>query len=295
MTVRISSFQSSPATTFELEADVAGVDPSYGSHGRWRVRFYLRAENGPGGSSGSGYFGSGTQIGRYGNSNSEFGRRSGNPFLPSGVANGAQRWRVGPFDEYVNANSDGFYSGGSSSLPLRMDLDYGSVDVSPASAFVMGRIAREPGKSPTPSLSVVSATSITATWSAAERGNDDIDNYQIQMAENSSFTDAATASAGTDRSYTSVSRTPGTKVYVRVRAHNGDGYGYAWCTDVLQRQHYFCGCDMVRTFWFRFGLRSPVLNKLFDVGCSDGRPWHVSHLHVDGPHPWGYLLRPGSR
>jgi hypothetical protein len=227
MTVRITSFQSSPATTFELEADVVETTPDYGDHGRWRVRFYLNAENGPGGSSGSGYFGSGTQIGRYGNSNAEFDRHSGNPFLPSGVANGARRWREGPTYEYVNANSNGFYSGDSSGLPLRMDIDYGSVDVSPDGYVIMGRISREPGMTPSPNFSGIVSNGVTVSWDAAERGNSNIDNYQVQFSESSSFSDADTASTGTTRFYTSTSRRPGNKYYVRVRAHSNDGYG-AW-------------------------------------------------------------------
>lgn len=104
MTDRISYTSSSPATTFTVEGDLyaQSVAGNYSV-----VRCYLRAMNGPGGSTGSFYGGAGYQAGHI-DGVKEFARRSASSnFLPSGYANGATRWRMGPYDVQVPHNSDG--------------------------------------------------------------------------------------------------------------------------------------------------------------------------------------------
>lgn len=118
-TVRISEVNSGPATTFQVEGDLL----SQSIPGNYSVvRCYLVAKNGPGGSSGSGYFGAGVQYGTIAGVK-EFARRSANPFLPSGVTDGATRWRLGPYDVQVPHNSDGTRA----PITFGMVLDYGNI------------------------------------------------------------------------------------------------------------------------------------------------------------------------
>jgi len=227
MTDRISSFQSSPATTFYLEGDVVETQASYGDHGRWRVRLYLRAMNGPGGSTGSFYGGSGYQDGRI-NGGIVITHGPVAPFLPSGYANGATRWRDGPVDWWVNANSNGYWSGSSTSLPLQMGLDYGSIETVVAGSMPLPRIARAPGAPGTPTVSNLTPTSAKFTWSAAARGNSNITDYGVYVSTDPSFGSHVFAQwIGTGLNYTIPTSTlnPGTTYYVRVRARNGDGTG----------------------------------------------------------------------
>jgi hypothetical protein len=223
MTDRITSFQSGPSTTFYLEGDVVETDADYGSHGRWRVRFYLRAKNGPGGSTGSYYGGSGVQIGR--RNGTEFGRKSGTPFLPSGYADNAQRWRVGPWDVWINANSNGYWTGSDTTYPVQMRLDYGGIDTTPTGNVPLPRIARAPGKPGTPSVTNLAPTSLTLSWAAAARGNDAIDAYQYQYSTSSSFSGATSPVLGVVLTTGVTGLNPGTTYYFRVRAHNDDGWG----------------------------------------------------------------------
>lgn len=219
MTDRIVSNQSSPTVQFILEAD-ASADATYGDHGRWRIRCYLRAVN------------TGTSSSQYNNAGTQYGivngatvmSHSGNPFLPA-VAAGATRWRDGPDDTYINANANGYFTGSDTTLPLAMRLAYGSIDTTPSTNLSLPRIARAPGTASTPSVSNVTSTGATLSGFAASRGNDDIDNFQLQYATNSSFTGATTISNGTATSKALTGLTPNTTYYFRYRAHSGDGYG----------------------------------------------------------------------
>lgn len=222
MTVRITSDQSSPTVRFQLEAD-AYTDATYGTNGRWRVRLLIRAINT--GTSGSNYAGSGYQDGRTnGTIRVTYGPVT--PFLPS-VAAGATRWERS-VDVYINANSNGYWSGSSVSMPVQMGLDYGSINTTPAGAVPMPRIARAPGAPGTPTITAIQPTGATLTWTAAARGNANITKYEVQYALNSAFTTGAVlVNAGTDLTETLATLNPGTVYYVRVRAVNGDGTG-AW-------------------------------------------------------------------
>lgn len=118
-TVRISEVNSSPATTFQVEGDLLSqsIAGNYST-----VRCYLVAKNGPGGSTGSGFGGAGVQYGTIVGVK-EFARRSTDPFLPSGYADGATRWRLGPYDVQVPHNSDG----SRAAITFGMVLSYGSI------------------------------------------------------------------------------------------------------------------------------------------------------------------------
>jgi len=128
MTDRISAFHGSPATTFYVEGDVI----SQSTAGNYSVvRCYLRAMNGPGGSTGSFQGGYGTQAGHI-DGITNFATHSGNPFLPSGVPNEAWRWRDGPYDVPVYHNSDGTHA------PIRFAqvLNYGGVNQTTYSGYI---------------------------------------------------------------------------------------------------------------------------------------------------------------
>lgn len=114
MTDRISVSKTSPSTGFYLEADRISQSVA-GNY--TKVRCYLRCVNLGNTSSFSGF--PGDQIGSI-DGIGEFGRRSGNPFLPSGVGNGVTRWRIGPFDVNVPHNADGTRG----AITLRQGLYY---------------------------------------------------------------------------------------------------------------------------------------------------------------------------
>jgi hypothetical protein len=117
VTDRIFISHSGPSTSFWLEGDLLSQDIN--ANGSW-VRCYLRAANGPSGSTGSVDNNSGWQAGSI-DGIGEFGRHSGKPFLPSGYGANAQRWRDGPWDVWVPHNPDGSHPG----MTFRMQLYYG--------------------------------------------------------------------------------------------------------------------------------------------------------------------------
>lgn len=224
-TVRITSNQSSPTTSFYQEADVVSTDASFGDHGRWRIRFYLRCVNG--GNTSSFYGGSGTQTGQrsLGAVWSTFDTHSGTPFLPSGYQTGATRWNDGPTYLYVEANDDGYWRSDLTSMPLRMLLNYGSVDIVASGSLPVSRIARAPGAPGAPGFTDVAPGSVTINWAAAARGNADIDQYQWQISTTASFSSITTSGTPSGTTGSSAALTAGTVYYARVRAHNSDGYG----------------------------------------------------------------------
>lgn len=228
MTDRISSFQSGPATTFYMEADVVETDADYGANGRWRLRFYHRNKNGPGGTPGSNFGGPGTvTIQRSaGGSWSTVDSRSGNPFLPSGYDDNEQRWREGPFDVWVNANSNGYWSSNITSMPLRMILDYGTIDAIPTGSLPIPRIARAPGKPGDPVVSNLTPTGAKFTWPAAARGNANILDYGVYVSTSPTFASHVYAAwEGVVLTKTLEGLLPGTTYYMRTRARNSDGTG----------------------------------------------------------------------
>lgn len=116
MTDRISVSKTAPSTAFYLEADriSQSIEGNYTT-----VRCYLRCVNTGSTSSFSNF--AGDQIGSI-DGIGEFGRHSGTPFLPIGVAGGATRWRDGPFDVNIPHNPDGTRG----AITLRQGLYYDS-------------------------------------------------------------------------------------------------------------------------------------------------------------------------
>lgn len=221
MTDRVSFTSSLPTTTFVLEGDVIETDPDYGSNGRWRLRFYLRAVNG---SASNNFYDSGVQAGRL--NNVEFGRTTRDPFLPY-AGGGAQRWRVGPFYEYVNANSNGYWQASLTTIQVSQHVVFGNISNASYGSIPMPRIARAPGKPGKPSVSNLTPTGAKFTWAAAPRGNSPITDYGLYVSTSPTFsTHVFNDWIGTGTSYTLSSiLAPGTKYYARVRTRNDDGTG----------------------------------------------------------------------
>jgi len=221
-TVRIASSQVSPATTFYLEADHVETDTK---NRRWRVRFYLRAVNGPGGSTASRYEGSGVQIGRV--RGSEFRRHAATPFLPGGYQNGATRWNDGPWDVWVNANAAGWVSGTSARLDLQMQLAYGNVNTTPTGFINLPRIGTVP-PAPTPLPTTpdqITATTMRYQFSGNGDGGNAIIRWEYRYSTSPTF--ASGNSAWIASSGTSIisGLTPNTTYYLQSRGVNSFGNG----------------------------------------------------------------------
>lgn len=213
MTDRIGISYPTPNTSFWLAADHIASD---NANGRWLVRFYLRAGNGPGGSSGSQYNGPGVQVGYY--NGNEFGRHSGNPFLPAGYPDGAQRWNDGPWDVWVNGRT-------AWNMPLSMLLQYGSVNHTTTGSIPLPTLATAPAKPAAPTASSVTTTSMRLSWKIPSNGGAAIDQMLLRRSSKpdmSAYTDYPQAANATTAVVNGL--TPGTPYYWAVFAHNPVGY-----------------------------------------------------------------------
>lgn len=214
MTDRIGASYTSPATSFFLAADHISSD---NVNGRWLVRFYLRAQNGPGGSTGSQYNGAGAQVGYY--NGNEFGRHSGNPFLPSGFANGATRWNDGPWDIWINGRA-------AWTMPLSMLAQYGNVNGWSYGSIPLPQLANIPNQPATPTASEVQPTSMRINWSIPGNGGSAIDQMLLRRSVNpdlsTPYFDFPQAASATSALITGL--TPATTYYWAVFAHNAVGY-----------------------------------------------------------------------
>lgn len=216
MTDRIGVTKSSPSTSFYLEADVVSQSQS-GNYST--VRCYLRCVNA--GNTSSQFNNTGFQAGSI-DGIGEFGRHSGNPFLPGGYGAGAQRWRNGAYNVNVSHNSDGTRS----PITLRMTLDYGSINESHTASLSFARIPQEPA-APSPLSGTpdqVTATSMRYRFSGNDNGGASIIEWQIQYAENSAFTVGVKTMTSTGTS-TLTGLKPGTRYWIRSRGRNSVGWG----------------------------------------------------------------------
>lgn len=214
MTARIARSFSSPTVTFRLEADVVETRSTGGAgYGRWRIRYRLTMTK----PSGSAFNGSGVQAGR--GNGVEFGRVERNPFLPSGVTSWNESW-----DDWVNANSNGYWSGSSQTYPLQMHLVYGNIADVSSGSVALPRIAQLPGKPPRPTLKSRTTTSISFGISApSSNGGSAIQTYDLQaLTEDGSV--ARSWSSGASSQVASPLN-PGTDYRIRYRAVNGRGDG----------------------------------------------------------------------
>ncbi len=166
MTVRVSSIEVSPSTAFYLEADLLSQSVANNTS---TVRCYLRANNGPSGNSSSWYGSSGTQTGQV-DGVGTFAVHSGNPFLPSGYAQNAQRWMDGPYDVVVPHNADGTapanLGGGNRGVIVRMLLSY-SVSRNLTGSVVLPTIPRASTATFSPGSSFDAGSAVTINTNRA--------------------------------------------------------------------------------------------------------------------------------
>lgn len=212
------SSSGSPYVSFYLDADVVETQPAPAGagYGRWRIRYYLRMSKG----SSSFYGGSGVQAGR--GNGVEFGRHSGDPFLPSGTTS----WNDGPWDVWVNANSSGYWSGSSTTYPLEMHLVYGSVAQVAYGSISLARLSTVPGAPPAPKFVSATGSSIDFTISGPSyNGGLPILDYEMQVSTSSSFSTITKTWSSPSSAQTVDGLNPGTTYYVRYRARNAAGKG----------------------------------------------------------------------
>ena len=136
-TNRIAIHQSGPSTSFYLDADFTfqNVAENYTD-----VSIWMSAYNGGGGTTGSQYNGAGDQVARM-DGHGEVGRRSGNPFLPSGYGANQLRWSVGPFTRRYYHDANGYLG----EVIVEMQVAYGNVNVTHrASIGAPARIPKRP-------------------------------------------------------------------------------------------------------------------------------------------------------
>lgn len=226
-TLRITSFHSSPSTTFNLYANVISTQaaPAGAGYGRWLVEMTIQAVNGPGGISSSQYGGTGAQVG-YTNGWEWVAHRA-TPFLPSGTPNGGQRWSH-TVSYWVNANSQGYWSGTSTTMPLSMSLAYGNVNVTPTGSIPMPRLATAPGQPQAPTFRSSTFRTIDFTiYAPSVTGGLPTLDYTMQVATDSSFTSIVKQWVGTAAAQSVEGLAPSTSYAFRYRARNAAGSS-AW-------------------------------------------------------------------
>ena len=221
-TQRISSSFSSPTVTFYLDADVVDTEPAPAGagYGRWKIRMYLRMSK----PSGSFYGGAGTQYGR-GNGVNRATYSDGSSFLPSGTTS----WNKGPYDFWVNANSEGYWSGTSTTYPLQMRLDYGSIDNTKSGSITLSRLATKP---PAPSpigLDQITTTSMRYRFSSNGTGGATFLRWEFQYSTSPTFASGNSGLITSSGSSTVTGLVPNVRYYFRSRGVNSLGNG-AWST-----------------------------------------------------------------
>jgi Fibronectin type III domain len=216
MTDRIGVTKASPSTSFWLEADLISQNQA-GNFST--VRLYMRAANGPSGSTGSGFFNAGSQSisidGIWGGHT-----RSQNPFLPSGYAQNQQRWRDGPFDINIGHDADGNLG----AITLRMNLNYGSInETHTASLGGFPRIPKVPGATFNIDVDQETNTSLRYRFGGTTDGGSPIREYQAQASTSTSFSSPITLGSTGTTTFTGLQQ--GTTYYFRSRARNDIGWG----------------------------------------------------------------------
>ncbi|QZD99039.1 minor tail protein [Microbacterium phage Lola20] len=213
----ISVFQSSPATTFVLGADLLSQneDGNYST-----VRCYLKAVVGPGGATSS-YFGDyGEHWGQI-DGLTTWHIHSGKPFMPSGVPNGGVRW-FDVVDVNIGHGADGRRGG----VTFRQVLRYGGRDLQHVAGFDnFPRIAKPPAAPGTPSLSNVTTNSVrVSAGPIPDDGGAGVTQWQYQAATDAGFSQGVVTSANNGPIHDVGGLTPGQRYYFRVRAYNRRGW-----------------------------------------------------------------------
>ena len=229
-----------PSTSFRLHYEyVQAHAPGDGStYGGWTIRAYMQAVNLGSTSSWLGYHGSHHGYYNRGGAGWErFGLVEGNPFLASGVGNGAERWLRGSWYRF-NANADGYLNGTSLTLSLLQEiyvvaqsprwisntLSGGSEYASGSWSTTLPRILQKPGAPTAVTVGTRTDSTIALTWTApASNGGAAITSYIVDYAKNSLFTDALSMTATSTS--TTLTGLDLSTYYVRVRAKNSVGEG----------------------------------------------------------------------
>ena len=223
----ISVYKTGPATTFVMGGDLLSQneDGNYST-----VRFYLKAVNGPGATTGSQFNNWGQQQGHV-EGLVHFGTHAGQPFLPAGYQNGQLRW-LDVFDVNIGHGADGRRG----AISTRMYLGYGNVNESHWANFDnFPRIAKAPGTPPAPTLSHVTVNSVRVNGqSPSDDGGAGILEYQFQAATNSAFTAGVVTSSNAGPTHDVGGLTPGQRYWFRYRARNRRGWsGWAGSPDTF--------------------------------------------------------------
>lgn len=259
MTDRIGVGKTGPATDFWLEADVVGYNVAGGFA---TLHTYLRAANGGGGSSGSQYNGAGFQAGYV--DNAEFGRVSGNPFLPGGYGQGAQRWRHGPWTVNVPMS-------GQRNVGLSMWLNYGGVNEWYGGSVWVPWAPAAPNSV---AVDQITPTSARYRFSGNSDNGSPVTTYQAQIATNTAFTQGVqTIGTGLGGVATFTNLTPATRYYFRSRGQNGVGWG-AWSNTGS-------GTTASGAYVSQNGVWVPV-----PVYVSNGSSWVVPELLISNGTAW---------
>lgn len=209
--------KSSPATTFIMGADLLRQDPARNLS---VIRIYLQAFNGPGGSSSSNYNGYGQQQGHI-EGLVHFGTVEGNPFLPSGVPNGGNRW-TRYYDVEIGHGADGTRG----PVTLRMYLGYGNVNENHYATFSdFPRIPKVPGTPVIDTVNNVTTNSARVYCSVPDNMGSSIVEFQFQAATNREFTAGVVTSNNAGQVHDVPGLTPGQAYYFRARVRNGVGWG----------------------------------------------------------------------
>lgn len=227
MTDRISLRSSvAPTTDFILEADRVGQSVS-GNY--TTARIFLKAINR--GNTGSFFNNYGQQVGSIdgigGNT-----IHSGHPFLPSGYATGAQRWRDSQWDVNIPHNADGTRG----AITLRMVVSYGSNYYEGTASFNdFPAINRVPGTPTNLGISSISHRSAILAWTrGAINGTFQYDQIQISSTPQSGAGDFV-APVEITTTVSGITYTipetlmPGVLYYVHVRTRNQSNFS-PWTT-----------------------------------------------------------------
>lgn len=214
-TGRVDRTSGAPSTQFRMEADWVSQNQA-GNYST--CYFWLQAINR--GSTGSFDSNSGTQAWQMDGISSN-GHTS---TLPSGYANGQQRWYDGPWGINVGHDANGWGADRTIRQIISGWFSYDDAVVLPAPP----RIPKPPSQPGTPVGSEVLPTSIRFTWTAStDNKGSAIDHYLLRRYETADGTGPYTDSIANNLTRVITGLVPGKTYSWRVYAHNGSAGGYS--------------------------------------------------------------------
>lgn len=221
-TVRVDRTTPAPTTQFTTEADWVSQSQA-GNYST--VYIYIRAVNRGGTTSYSGYQGS--QTGQV----DGVGGHAHTGTLPSGYANGAQRWYEGPYGFNVGHDSEGKLSARTVRQIIAGWFNYNDVGSLPAPP----RIPKPPTAPGKPVASEILPTSLRLTWTAStdNRGSP-IDGYIVRRWDTADGSGPYVDSPlQNNLSRVLTGLTPGKAYTFAILAHNGSHGAYSVPSAVL--------------------------------------------------------------